>query len=181
MRPTPKGLLTAGATALGVAAVLVLNPTQDGTSVATTVTDGAASTATSPDQAAGPAAGATGRATDGGTEAGSDAATAAATEAAGSAAATTGVTGTYTGDAASSPYGDMQVSVTVENGTITDVTWVALPGDSHSQRINSTAAPTLVNEALQAQSADVASVSGATYTSEGFRKSLQSALTQAGL
>ena len=41
MRPTPKGLLTAGATALGVAAVLVLNPTQDGTSVATTVTDGA--------------------------------------------------------------------------------------------------------------------------------------------
>lgn len=75
----------------------------------------------------------------------------------------------------------MQVQATISDGTITDIEWVQLPSDGHSQRFNSQAAPTLVEEALSAQSADVASVSGATYTSTGFQQSLQSVLSQAGL
>lgn len=75
----------------------------------------------------------------------------------------------------------MQVQATISDGTITDIEWVQLPSDGHSQRINSQAAPTLVEEGLSAQSADVASVSGATYTSTGFQQSLQSVLSQAGL
>lgn len=94
---------------------------------------------------------------------------------------TTGTSGTktVTGTAASSPYGDMQVKATITNGRITDITWVQLPGDGHSMRINNYAAPLLVQEALQAQSYQVDAVSGATYTSQGFKKSLQSALTKA--
>ena len=75
----------------------------------------------------------------------------------------------------------MQVQVTVTGGKLTDVQWVQLPTDGHSQRINSFAAPALVQEALTSQSASVDSVSGASYTSEGFKESLQSALGQAGL
>lgn len=74
----------------------------------------------------------------------------------------------------------MQVKATVSNGKITAITWVQLPGDGHSQRINSYAAPALVQEALQAQSAQVSAISGASYTSAAFQQSLQSALTKAG-
>ncbi|WP_228489037.1 FMN-binding protein [Raineyella fluvialis] len=74
----------------------------------------------------------------------------------------------------------MQVKTTITGGKITAITWVQLPSDGHSQRINSYAAPALVQEALQAQSANVDAVSGATYTSAGFQQSLQSALTKAG-
>lgn len=181
MRPTPKGLLTAGATALGVAAVLVLNPGQGGPSVASTVADGAtasgaSSTVTSADSSE--TGGDSAASSSAGAASSGDSAPLGASD---SATATSGVTGTYTGQAYSSPYGEMQVEVTLEDGTITSVTWVQLPSDEHSQRINDKAAPTLVSEALAAQSADVASVSGATYTSEGFRSSLQSALTEAGL
>ena len=73
------------------------------------------------------------------------------------------------------------VEATIADGVITDITWVQLPTDPHSQGINANAAPTLVSEALEAQSAEVSSVSGATYTSNGFMSSLQSALTQAGM
>lgn len=88
--------------------------------------------------------------------------------------------GTYTGTAYQSPYGAMQVQVTISGGSISDIEWVQLPQDGHSQRINSQAAPMLVSEALSAQSANVDSISGASFTSEGFKESLQSALDQAG-
>ena len=75
----------------------------------------------------------------------------------------------------------MQVEISVADGKITDITWLQLPSDGHSERINESAAPTLVEEGLAAQSADVASVTGATYTSKGFTTSLQSAMTKADL
>jgi uncharacterized protein with FMN-binding domain len=49
------------------------------------------------------------------------------------------------------------------------------------QQINARALPVLVQETLDAQSADIDMVSGATYTSDGYTESLQSALDQAGL
>ena len=58
---------------------------------------------------------------------------------------------------------------------------MSLPTDSRSARINEFAAPALVEEALTIQSADVDTISGATWTSEGFRYSLQSILEQSGL
>ena len=95
-------------------------------------------------------------------------------------ASTTTTDGTYTGTAYQSPYGAMQVEVTISGGAITDIQWVQLPADHHSLMINEQAAPILVSEALSAQSAQVDSVTGASFTSEGFRESLQSALDQAG-
>lgn len=90
-------------------------------------------------------------------------------------------TRTVTGDAVSTPYGAMQVQATITDGRLTDVTWLQLPGDGHSMRINDHTAPLLVQEALRAQSAQVDAISGATYTSEAFRRSLQSALSGTGL
>ena len=52
--------------------------------------------------------------------------------------------------------------------------------DPRSQSINSQAIPILTSEALAAQSLQFDVVSGATYTSEAFAQSLQSALTKAG-
>jgi uncharacterized protein with FMN-binding domain len=88
--------------------------------------------------------------------------------------------GTYTGDNVSNPYGNVQVSVTVSGGKITDIQFPSLPSDNqHSQSVSDYASPILKQEAIQAQSANVNSVSGATYTSESFQQSLQSALSQA--
>ncbi|SDB90638.1 FMN-binding domain-containing protein [Raineyella antarctica] len=91
-------------------------------------------------------------------------------------------TKTYTGSSYSSPYGPMQVSISVAGGKISDIQWQQVPmNDGHSARINSYAAPLLVQQALAAQSATVDGVSGASYTTEGFRMSLQSAIQKAGL
>lgn len=73
----------------------------------------------------------------------------------------------------------MQVSVTISGGTITNIQWLQLPTDHHSERINSYAAPQLIEEALTVQSAEVNSISGASYTSESFKNSLQAALEEA--
>jgi uncharacterized protein with FMN-binding domain len=89
---------------------------------------------------------------------------------------------TYTGQAVTTRYGIVQVKSTVANGKITDVAFVQLTAfDGHSQEINSYAGPQLLQESLQNQTAHVDTVSGASYTSEGYRQSLQSALDQAGL
>lgn len=88
---------------------------------------------------------------------------------------------TVTGTTYNSPYGPMQVEATIADGRIVDIQWIQLPGDRKSQAIAATAAPQLVEEALSAQSAQVDTISGATWTSEGFRVSLQSILQEAGL
>jgi uncharacterized protein with FMN-binding domain len=88
--------------------------------------------------------------------------------------------GSYTGTSVQTRYGEIQVAVTVSGGRITDVTTPTLQGyDGRSQRINGQAAPLLKQEVLQAQSAKVSMISGATFTSEGYLTSLQSALDQA--
>lgn len=88
--------------------------------------------------------------------------------------------GTFTGQDVSMRYGDVQVQVTVSGGAVSDVTALQLPGgDGHSARISSIVEPMLRSEALQAQSASIDLVSGATYTSEAYQQSLQSALDAA--
>jgi Uncharacterized protein conserved in bacteria len=89
--------------------------------------------------------------------------------------------GQLTGTAVQTPFGTVQVQVTMQNGQITDVQALQMPSDQRrSQQISQYAAPQLRSEALTAQSAQVDSISGATYTSEGYAQSLQSALDQAG-
>ncbi|TAJ49851.1 MAG: FMN-binding protein [Herbiconiux sp.] len=105
-----------------------------------------------------------------------------AASAAPAAPAASGVSGTFTGTAARTRYGDVQVEITVQNGSITDVTALQLTDqDSRSVSISNRAAPVLRQEVLSAQSANVKNVSGATYTTDGYLTSLQSALDQAGL
>ncbi|WP_029432164.1 FMN-binding protein [Blastococcus sp. URHD0036] len=89
---------------------------------------------------------------------------------------------TVTGDAASTRWGPVQVQLTVQDGTITDVSVVRYPdGNGRDQQINARALPILVRETLAAQGAGIDMVSGATVTSNGYLDSLQSALDQAGL
>jgi uncharacterized protein with FMN-binding domain len=88
--------------------------------------------------------------------------------------------GQFTGSAVQTPFGTVQVQVTMQNGTITDVQALQLPtGRGHTQQVSSYAGPQLRSEVLQAQSANVNTISGATYTSDGYIQSLQSALDQA--
>ncbi|MGY6020974.1 FMN-binding protein [Streptomyces spinosirectus] len=89
-------------------------------------------------------------------------------------------TKTVTGDTVQTRWGPVQVRITVKNGKLTEVTAVSYPTDNpRDQEINSFALPRLRSEALQAQSANIDTVSGATYTSDGYRQSLQSALDSA--
>jgi uncharacterized protein with FMN-binding domain len=90
--------------------------------------------------------------------------------------------GTFTGTAAQTRYGPVQVKVTVTNGKITSVQASEYPTDRPKDvQINSYAVPILDKEAVAANSAKIDSISGATYTSTGFKTSLQSALNQAGI
>jgi uncharacterized protein with FMN-binding domain len=89
-------------------------------------------------------------------------------------------TRTVTGPAVLTRFGTVQVQVTLKNGRITGVTAVQLPFEHpRSAMISQFAAPILHDETLTAQSAQIDTVSGATYTSEGYRESLQAALDSA--
>lgn len=89
---------------------------------------------------------------------------------------------TYTGAAASTRFGDVQVQITIASGKVTAATVTQVPWRDHrDQEINSQAVPILNEEAVSAQSSNIDMVSGATYTSQGYAQSLQSALDQAGL
>lgn len=123
---------------------------------------------TSPDTANGTTSDATGATTSGSADSGATTASP--------------VTVTVTGDSTDTRWGPVQVRITVAGGTITDVTVVDYPsGNGRDQQINARALPILVQETLDAQSAKIDMVSGATVTSEGYLGSLQSALDQAGL
>ncbi len=88
--------------------------------------------------------------------------------------------GVFTGDSTDAYYGNIQVQTTIQNGRLTDVQFLDYPQDrSTSRYINGQAMPLLKQEALQAQSALVDGVSGATDTSMAFRQSLSSALALA--
>lgn len=87
---------------------------------------------------------------------------------------------TVDGGVASTQYGNVQVAITVTGSHITDVTALHLTDSSgHSVRISDYAAPILRKEALAKQSAQIDMVSGATYTSEAYQQSLQSAIDAA--
>ncbi|GGW40378.1 MULTISPECIES: FMN-binding protein [Streptomyces] len=86
------------------------------------------------------------------------------------------VSGAITGDASQTQYGAVQVRVTVSNGKITKAETVQAPKGGQSDQITANAVPKLNQAALTAQSADIDAVSGATFTSEGYKKSLQSAI-----
>ncbi len=88
--------------------------------------------------------------------------------------------GTYTGSVEDAYYGNVQVQVTISGGQISDVQFLQYPNDRSTSRIiNGQAMPYLKQEAIQAQSANVAGVSGATDTSQAFVASLINALNQA--
>jgi uncharacterized protein with FMN-binding domain len=88
---------------------------------------------------------------------------------------------TYTGQDIQYVYGDIVVSVTMHGGKIVNV---SVPQnnaiDGRSQTINSYAVPILEQETVAAQGVNIDVVSGATFTSNAFAQSLQSALSQAG-
>lgn len=90
-------------------------------------------------------------------------------------------TRSYTGTAVDTRYGIVQVQITMSGNKITDASFVQLTSrDGRSADINSQAGPLLLQETLAAQSGNIDTISGATYTSEGYLQSLQSALDQAG-
>jgi uncharacterized protein with FMN-binding domain len=87
-----------------------------------------------------------------------------------------------TGPVVSTRWGPVQVEVTLEGGRLTEVTALQLPdGDRRSASISDRVEPTLRSQALSAQGADIDGVSGATYTSIAYARSLQAALDDAGL
>lgn len=88
--------------------------------------------------------------------------------------------GTYTGIVANAYYGNIQVQAVIRNGALADVIFLQHPSDRNtSVRINSYAMPQLKSEAIQIQSANVDTVSGASASSGAFVQSLRSALNQA--
>lgn len=85
--------------------------------------------------------------------------------------------GTFTGSDFPNRFGDVQVRVVITGGRITDVQAVQLPSDrARSAYISQVAGPMLRTEVLQAQNAQIDIVSGATYTSESYAQSVESAL-----
>ncbi len=90
--------------------------------------------------------------------------------------------GSYAGDVVQTRFGPVQVQITVSGGTISDVTALQLTDDGgRSVQISNYAAPLLREEVLQAQSANVQTISGATVTSDAYLTSLQAALDAAHL
>ena len=94
--------------------------------------------------------------------------------------AATAVSGQFTGDAIDVGYGLVQVKITVSNGKITEADVVQAPS-GRNQRWTDFAIPNLRSQTLSAQSAAINGVSGASYTSYGWYKSLITALQKAGM
>ncbi|MGW2034478.1 FMN-binding protein [Streptomyces sp. NPDC001811] len=151
-RPLRRVVLASAATVSGMVLLLALKPHTAPTPATAGTRPPAASSSPAPDSGSGSGSG--------------------------SASGTT----TATGDTVQTRWGPVQVRVTVRDGRLTDVAAVSYPQDNpRDQEINSYALPQLRREALAAQSARIDTVSGATYTSDGYRQSLQSALDSAGL
>ena len=92
-----------------------------------------------------------------------------------------GTTRTVDGPAVANRYGEVQVRVTLRGHQIVDVQALTLPSDrSRSAEISRYAGPRLRAEVLQAQSAQIDLISGASYTSDSYAQSLQGALDHAG-
>ncbi|MDP9102137.1 MAG: FMN-binding protein [Actinomycetota bacterium] len=89
-------------------------------------------------------------------------------------------TRTVNGAAFDTRYGPVQVQIKVQGRRIVSADAIVYPQESQrDQEINAQAVPQLNDETLKAQSAQIDTVSGATYTSDGYRQSLQSAIDAA--
>ena len=89
-------------------------------------------------------------------------------------------TGSFLGQRVETRYGPLQVKITVTNGKITSVSAPVVPSDdARSRSISKAAIPVLITEALRVQTGTVNGVSGASYTSAGFRTSLAAAIIKA--
>lgn len=204
-----RSLLIAGGTLGGLGAVMAITPPQFGSSDsalalgaapagAAAVPAAAATTASATTASATPAAKAV--ATKSASVKKSTTPTKAATSTTQNAAATTSATptpaatkttaaaapatsaksGTFTGDAINVGYGIVQVEITVQNGKITDAQAVSAP-TGRSDRWTQMSVPVLRQRTLAAQGSNISGVSGASYTSYGWYKSLVSALAKAGM
>ena len=88
--------------------------------------------------------------------------------------------GSFTGQTVDTPYGPVQVRLQLQAGRIVDVTALQTPDSAgYSRQLARYAVPLLRSEVLRAQSADIDTISGATYTSEGYAQSAQAALDRA--
>ncbi|WP_353813813.1 FMN-binding protein [Agromyces sp. SYSU T00266] len=88
---------------------------------------------------------------------------------------------TVDGAVVDTKYGTVQVQVVVDAEVIVDLVAVKLTDSSDTSiEVSARAAPILREEILAAQSTEVENVSGATYTSEAYRSSVQSALDAIG-
>lgn len=87
---------------------------------------------------------------------------------------------TVVGPTVQTPYGPVQVAATVLGRQLERVRALVLPsGNPQTDAINSQAGPLLDQEAMAAQSAGIDTISGASYTSEAYRRSLQAAIDRA--
>lgn len=90
------------------------------------------------------------------------------------------IDGTYVGEASTNRWGTVQVQAVYVGGQLVDVQILSYPdADRKSVQINERALPQLIENAIAIQSADVDSISGATYTVNSYRESLQSAIDAA--
>ncbi|WP_316525595.1 FMN-binding protein [Kitasatospora brasiliensis] len=167
-----RAVVTSAATAAGVVLLLSLKPHEAAGPTPVIGTGSGSGTDVSQPSAAQPSAGT-------GAAPGSSAGSSAAPAPSGS-AAPSGATRKVSGNTVNTRYGPVQVQVTLAGSRITAVDVVKYPNSERRDReINSSALPVLNQEAISAQSAHIDVVSGATYTSDGYVRSLQSALDRA--
>ena len=186
-RPWRGTLLYVGAAAAMTAAgVAKFAPaTQDAATSAAGITSSSGTSSTTGDGSTGSGSTGTGSTGSGSTSTGStdsgSTGSGSGASSTGNGSSTTSDTVTIVGSVERNRYGSVQVSVTFSGSQITDVQTLRAPNrDRESQRINQYAAPVLAQEVVAAQSAHVDTVSGATYTSESYAASVQSAIDQHG-
>ncbi|MFE5585655.1 FMN-binding protein [Kitasatospora sp. NPDC056531] len=160
-----RAVVTGAATAAGVVLLLSLKPHQ-AAGPAPVISSGAGSSGSDSGSASDSGPGSTGASS--------------APSAAPAPASSGGTTRKISGDTVNTRYGPVQVQVTLAGSRITAVDVVKYPTEERRDReINTSALPVLNQEAISAQSAQIDVVSGATYTSDGYVRSLQSALDRA--
>lgn len=159
---------TAAARFSGADGLAASTATQSGTGAGTSTQSGAASGSST-------TAGSSGTAS-GGTSGSSSASSATGTQ-----AGTTSGTKTVVGSTVQTRYGPVQLSVTFTGGKISAVKALQTPSShGESVQINAYAVPILTQEAIAANSSNIDTVSGATFTSEAYAQSLQSAIDKKG-
>ena len=89
--------------------------------------------------------------------------------------------GTYTSNVAETLYGNIEISIVITDGKISDVQYLQMPDkdDGRSRQLTEMAKPLLKAATLDRQSDQIDFVTGATSTSFGYQESLQSALDKA--